>query len=920
MLIDREREREALAAAMTAARSGNGRMVVIEGPAGCGKTALLRELRQQSDGWQLRQAAGGEFERTASFGVVRELLGGAQTLEDDLGRGAATLAAPLFGPGAEATVDPTTLRHGLYWLIAGIAERAPLALLIDDLQWADRQSLQFVGFLAARLDGLPVALVVAWRPGEPDTDAQMLDRLLTVADVTVVRPRPLDVDGARQLARQQLDSDTADRLAQQIHASSAGNPFLLRELIGELRRRPTTVIPKTPERVVWAVRARIARLPPHARALVNAIALLDRGTLAQAARVAGIAMDPAVEALDALVIADVLRPGRPLAFAHPLVRRAVYDGLPQERRAADHARAARVLAASHADAEDVGRHLLAAEPAGDAWVVDRLIEAQSAALRRGAPDAAARYGRRALAEPTAPERRVDVLRAVADAEGRHYDRTAFEHVDEALALATDPRQRLSIAVQRAHLALALDGDAGDTLSAALRAAPADVDPMLAAIASALMLGGGSTLELAPDRVEQAQAVHARLTPGLPRRILSGFLAISEATQGGRVERARALALEAIGDDAEFRENLDAGWQLGVAIGALAASGELVLATRRIAEALGSARARGGLVGIFNCLWASSFIATVAGDLTTAEADAIEAARLIERGETDVRRLYLGRVVALAFVDRDPARGLALLGDLGLAGDVACTGMGALFLAARSRLRCAGGRPADGLVDARAAYDATRSHGFASPAIDAVAERYAEASLAIGAHEEAVELAAVAAREAHAFGAVAPIARARRLTALAGARGDRVDALRAAVDELAAADQPVEHARGLLDLGAALRREGHRADARIPLAAARELAHGHGATFLAERTLVELRAAGARPRRIMRRGVDALTPSELRVARMAADGHTNRSIAQQLFVTQKTVEAQLRATYRKLAIASRAELAPALDVDARTAAA
>jgi DNA-binding CsgD family transcriptional regulator len=122
---------------------------------------------------------------------------------------------------------------------------------------------------------------------------------------------------------------------------------------------------------------------------------------------------------------------------------------------------------------------------------------------------------------------------------------------------------------------------------------------------------------------------------------------------------------------------------------------------------------------------------------------------------------------------------------------------------------------------------------------------------------------------------------------------------------------LEHARCLVDLGAALRRSGHRAAAREPLAAGMELAHRCAANALVARAHEELRAAGARPRSVVRSGVEALTASELRAARLAADGLTNREIAQHLFVTQKTIQTQLRAAYRKLDIAGRADLPTAL---------
>jgi DNA-binding CsgD family transcriptional regulator len=122
---------------------------------------------------------------------------------------------------------------------------------------------------------------------------------------------------------------------------------------------------------------------------------------------------------------------------------------------------------------------------------------------------------------------------------------------------------------------------------------------------------------------------------------------------------------------------------------------------------------------------------------------------------------------------------------------------------------------------------------------------------------------------------------------------------------------VDRAQALLDLGAALRRVGQRQKARDPLAEALDIAHRCGADALVDAASVELRAAGARPRSIVRSGVESLTPSEHRIARLAADGLTNRQIAQALFVTPKTVESHLYTAFRKLDVAARNELAAAL---------
>lgn len=188
------------------------------------------------------------------------------------------------------------------------------------------------------------------------------------------------------------------------------------------------------------------------------------------------------------------------------------------------------------------------------------------------------------------------------------------------------------------------------------------------------------------------------------------------------------------------------------------------------------------------------------------------------------------------------------------------------------------------------------------------------AIALGPCDEAREWAARALRGSRARGVSAEIGIALRATALVdGAQAD-IELLRTAVAELEGSDMALEHARTLVELGAALRRRGHRRDARAPLTAGLDRAVRCGATALAQRAQTELRAAGARPRRLVVTGRDALTPSERRVAILAAEGRSNREIAQSLFVTTRTVETHLSHAYDKLEINARAQLARALAPD------
>ena len=183
---------------------------------------------------------------------------------------------------------------------------------------------------------------------------------------------------------------------------------------------------------------------------------------------------------------------------------------------------------------------------------------------------------------------------------------------------------------------------------------------------------------------------------------------------------------------------------------------------------------------------------------------------------------------------------------------------------------------------------------------------------LGRQDEALQVATEGLELAERWGARWPIGVALRAAGIAHDGAQGVDMLRRSVAILEDGPARLEHARALMVLGELLRRSGATVEAREKLAAAVDLAHRLGARAIAERARGELLAAGVRPRRLALTGVDSLTPSELRVARMAAGGRTNREIAQSLFVTPKAVEYHLANVYRKLGIRGRADLSGALE--------
>ncbi len=349
-LLEREAELAALEAALNDARRGAGRLVVIEGSAGIGKTRLLEEARDAAtdSGMRVLAARGTELERDFPFALVRQAFEPAlMALEpaerEQLLAGAARPAGPVVGlkspsdTGSPADPSFATL-NALYWLTSNLAEAQPTLLALDDAHWSDSPSLRFLRFLIPRLEDLPVVLALAARPAEGD--AELPPQLVADPAGSVIRPHGLSEDAVAQLVREGLSADADDEFCSACHETSAGNPFMLRELLVELAAdgsggtaaEAAHVREVAPATIQRAVLVRLARLSDSAAQLARAVAVLgDDVALADAAALAHVDRDRAAEAADALAAAGVIAPGRPLRFVHPLVRGAVYADLPVPR-------------------------------------------------------------------------------------------------------------------------------------------------------------------------------------------------------------------------------------------------------------------------------------------------------------------------------------------------------------------------------------------------------------------------------------------------------------------------------------------------------------------------------------------------------------------------------------------------------------
>jgi DNA-binding CsgD family transcriptional regulator len=935
-LVGRARELEALDTALAGARAGSGRLVVIEGRPGLGKSALLAEARDRAAarGTRVLTARGNELERDFAFGVALQIFEGAVGAargsdRDALFTGAAGHAACLF-EGAGPMGDPPgaerafSLLHGLYWIAVNLAERAPLLVAVDDADRADDPSLRFLLYLAQRLDELPIAVVASIRPGEPDAPTEPLAQLAAHRLATLIRLEPLAPERVAQVVRGDAFPEADDVFCAACATVTGGNPFLLHELLGVLRDEgvaPTAAATGRlrqvrPETVVRTVLVRLGRLPAGAPQLARAVAVLgDDAGLRHAASLAGLEVAAAAEAADALAASDILRPGEPLAFAQPLVREAIYADIPAAERSHNHARAARLLHDEGVPAERVASHLLAGHPSGEAEVVGTLRSAAARALERGAPDSAARYLRRALDEPPPAGVRADLLVELGQAEAASGVPGAVDRLREAVRLMSDPRRRARtlLSLGRTLYTNGRFPEAADAFDHGLQELGEADDELAVELEAGYVTA--ARLELSTRSLAQR-----RLAPILERagsgataaeRVLFAHVAFERAMLGKGAEQVRGLAERALDGGALLEHETAEGMAFYVAVCALIWADGFESAEEALDAAVEDARRRGSVMAFATASHFRAYTLLGRGRIVEAMADAhsvVDSARYGWELELPATHAFLSRAL-LARGDLEEAERLLVLPGTGVRW--ADTAPFSFFLDARGRLALARGRAEEALADFRECGRRQTAMQMPNPAIIPWRSHAALALAQLGETDRARSLAAEELALARAFGASTAIGVALGAAGVIAGGQEGIERLGEAVAVLEGSPAKVEHAAAMTDLGAALRRSGQRSAAREPLRTALDIAHRCGALAVAERASEELVAAGARPRRAVLSGRDALTPSERRVAEMAARGLSNREIAQSLFVTLKTVEWHLRNAYGKLGITSRRELTPAL---------
>lgn len=901
-LIGRELELAAVHRVVGSLVAGEGGLLVVDGATGTGKSSLLAELRVRAEerGVHVRHGVAIELDRDQPFAVIERALG--ERVPRSGGRGSVAALAEGGLASVQAMIEA----------VAGGPR--PLLVCFDDIHWADEQSLRVIGLLAASARSRALMVALAWRRAELAHDHAR--RLSAVDGVVHLRVGDLGAAESAELVRRGLPG--ADRVfASASHRLTGGNPLLLSELVAEFAasgQRPDGAAAErlgelTPGSMRATVLTRLGQLTDEAVRLASAVAVLGDGTpVHHAAHVARLDPDQAAAATDRLVALELLVGEETVSFRHPMLGAAVLEDLGSFTRSRLYRRAADVVAADGL-LQRAAALLLRSSPAGDPAAVEILHKAAAGALESGDAAAAARLLKRALDEPARAKDRPRVLVDLARAETALGDPASLEHLDQALSAIASPSERARALRGLARLHhMRYEFPRAVRLAARARAEVGDGDPEHERMLATWLLAAS----LDPERQDEALGLHRQLAAaaarGEPPRDpeLQASLGMYLLATRGDASLAAQLAELAVPGDAIVNDD-GLGLAGDFALHVLLATGRLAALVSCAGMAQETAERHASMLGAASAACWRAHARLAQGDPQGAIADA-HVGLAPRRYGWPAHSTYAAGALALARLELADLTGAA--DAIAIIPEVRIPDPPRSYFAGLVELAGGHAGAARQLFD-RAGRELVDVWGFDTPAIVPWRSGAALAALAEQDTDAADALSAAELELARETGIPVVIGRALRVRGLSTPGGDGISVLREACEALAETESTLDQLRCQVDLGSALRRDGARRDARELLALARARAEQLGCKALATRAAEEQHASGARPRRVPLKGAAALTPSERRIAELAAGGATNRQIAAELYLTPKTVEWHLSHVFSKLDISSRRQLAAAL---------
>ncbi|MFF4116911.1 ATP-binding protein [Streptomyces sp. NPDC001714] len=935
-LRERRRQLAALDRAAGEARAGRGAVVLVRAGAGMGKTSLVNAWAEaeQPRGIRVVRGSAGELEQDFAFAVLRQL---AEPLLAQAGRAGrerllsgpaesashALRVAGLGDAGALSSEASQGLLHSLYWLMVHVTDDGPIALVVDDAHWADGPSVRWLEYLARRLRGLPLLLVLTARPDSGTGAEPLLERIAAQPHCVRVGLPALGVDSVAWLVRASLGHDAEPRFVAACAEATQGNPLLLRELLRALADKGVRPVDDRAQLVeefrgrilADTVVKRLTGQPEPTRRLAEALVVLGDGTdWHLAAELSELGEAQAREHGRRLRRIGVLAPGEPVRFDHPLVRAAIAETVGPVELATGHARAAELLRREGAAGDLVAAHLLLAEPSGEPWRVDVLRQAARATRGRGAPEVTAAYLRRALREPMSGKERGPLLLELGEDELQLDIGAARHHLTQAAAVLPDPYSRAQAAYLLAN-ALFLGHEHTDAVEVLARAvedlrqaddgtgAAREVSWFLQA---QMLLIGYDQLSTLPAARQLANRLWGHKlagdTPG--ECAVLAALAASAVAGDASAEVANSLL------DRALRGGLAAMDQSQMLV---SLAGTVFLTTDRLDDAA----ARFEQIADIGARWGVFLMVSTAmiwqlrvharrgqqlaltadfGHPAVTDGEGLEPrarlALMAQVGESLIERGDLASAARLLMPDADTDRG-------------GWVWQGPMLLA-RSRVYAARGNRAAALT-VLLEYGAQEKRTRVTNLTGAPwRSRAALLHLALGQRTDALQLATEELELAHRWGTERVIGLASRCLGVVMGGPEGEAHLREAVAILERSPARLELARTRYELGVALSRRGETHQSGQVLTQALDLADACGSLLLSGRVRRALTELGVRPR-----AAPAVAPSlsltEHRVLELVGADYSDRQVAQALLLTPQDVTGLVERVGRRLGVTNRSEL-------------
>ena len=943
-LVGRRHELGVLERALSEVEGGTARAVGLRGEPGIGKTRLLTEVADRAGerGHLVLAGRAAELERDLPFALLIDTLDRRLAADpprrldrEHLAHLAAVLPSVAGMPGIEPAAADGRHRvaRGVRALLELLSDPRPVTVLLDDVQWADAASADVLALLLHRPPPNRVLLVMATRAGRaPDLEVA-LDTAVRNGVAEVVDVGPLSREEAERLLQSQRRS-----ARERLYRESGGNPFYLEALVraatSERHAAAATGMAGVPRPVRSALAGEVNLLPAAVREVLEGAAVAGDPFEPELAGAAiRVAEQDVLSAIDELLAADLVRPTdepRRFRFRHPLVRRAVYEGIPGGSRLAAHARTADALAARGATAAQRAHHVERAARPGDIDAVELLAKAATETVARAPATAAGWYGSALRILPGGAEhdeRRLALLRAQSDAliaanrvvEARDALRRGLSLIPAEARL-----ERAEMTAAVAHLDVWVGNpDDARRLVGDARAGLGDRAPRefaLLTLELAHERDSSGDLEAVERLADEARAA-ARATNDHVLEAAAAVRAGDAATTRvrgidpaalGRAEQLldEANALVAALADADLVGRLETLLDLSTSqLYGGRPAGPTAERGLRLAHESG----QGFLAAAFMSLL--GYVAELSGDLKSARKaaeDAVESA--IVSGNSTI--MHWGMLLS-AWVALAEGRGSDAVRDAELALEVV-----RMYPPHSAGWTLADARLASG--DPSGALDALESSGWVDPRLPP-SDRLRALEVVVRAH-----LASGRVDEAAQWAARAPEEAAGRRSGVFGAIGGLIDAhvllaqekpQKAAQAALAGAAAAEETGAALWEgrcrtvAGDALVAAGKTDEGRAELRRAASDLDARGAAGYRDAALRVLRRLGERPRPAPAvkaveegGGLEGLTPREREVAALVAEGRTNRQIGAQLHLSEKTIEKHVSSAMAKLGVSSRTEIA------------